>query len=159
MNKKTLTAKNEADMATLAKNLVGAGISKLELVTLGGMLGAGKTTLVKEILSALGCKDTVKSPTFTLVEPYEFGDYSVLHLDLYRLEDPQEIEALGYRDWFSVGNLILVEWPEKATGFLPLYDLNIMIQIQENQRQIEINAGSDAGKAVLANLKTEKTQA
>jgi len=139
-------------MPALAKKLVQAGIAKLELVTFDGMLGAGKTTFIKEILAELGCKDTVTSPTFTLVEPYQFAGYSVLHLDLYRLNEPQEIESLGYRDWFSVGNLILIEWPEKAAGFLPDYDLNIMIQIQDNKRQLEIKAGTDAGRLVLEKL-------
>lgn len=150
--KKILTTESATDMTVLAKKLVNAGIATLELVTLDGMLGAGKTTLVREILRALGCKDTVKSPTFTLVEPYQFDGHSILHLDLYRMEAPREIESLGYRDWFSVGNLILIEWPEKAAGFLPDYDLNIMIQIQDDNRQLEIKAGTDAGSLVLEKL-------
>lgn len=143
---------SESDMAVLAKDLVDAGIASLELVTLDGMLGAGKTTLVKEILAALGCTDTVTSPTFTLVEPYNFDHHSVYHLDLYRLEDPEEIESLGYRDWFSGGNLIFVEWPEKAAGFLPEYDLNVMIKIIDSKRELEIKAGSDAGRILLDKL-------
>lgn len=154
MMKKSFIAKKEADMAVLAKNLVSAGVAKLELLTLDGMLGAGKTTLVREILAALGCKDTIKSPTFTLVEPYQFAGHSILHLDLYRLEKPQEIESLGYRDWFSGGNLILLEWPEKAAGFLPDCDLNVMIQIRNDNRQLEIEAGTDAGRLVLEKLQT-----
>lgn len=139
-------------MARLAEKLVQSGMDKLELVTFNGMLGAGKTTMIKEILAAMGCTDTVKSPTFTLVEPYQFADHSVLHLDLYRLESPQEIESLGYRDWFSAGNLILLEWPEKAPGFLPKSDLNVMIQIEGDTRQLEITAGTTAGEQVLERL-------
>ncbi|MFV1992773.1 MAG: tRNA (adenosine(37)-N6)-threonylcarbamoyltransferase complex ATPase subunit type 1 TsaE [Acidiferrobacterales bacterium] len=151
---KTLYAKNEAEMADLAKKLVNAGLAKLGLVTLGGMLGAGKTTLVKEILRALGYQGLVKSPTFTLAEPYQFGQYSIMHLDLYRLEDPQEIEFLGYREWFSGNKLVLVEWPEKAHGFLPEPDLNVMIQIQENRRQILLESGTTAGNLLLEQLIT-----
>jgi len=139
-------------MADLAKKLVTAGIAKLGLVTLGGMLGAGKTTLVKEILGVLGYQGVVKSPTFTLVEPYNFGQYSIMHLDLYRLEDPQEIEFLGYRELFSGDRLVLIEWPEKAHGFLPEPDLNVMIQIQENRRHILLESYTAAGNLLLEQL-------
>jgi tRNA threonylcarbamoyladenosine biosynthesis protein TsaE len=152
---KIFISTSEADMAWLAKNLVKAGIATLELVTLDGMLGAGKTTLVKNILLVLGYKGLVKSPTFTLVEPYQFGEHSILHLDLYRMEDPREIEALGYRDWFNGNNLILLEWPEKAAGFLPDYDLNVMINTQDNKRQLVFKAGTEAGRQVLEKLELE----
>lgn len=106
---------------SLAHQLVGA-----ELVFVRGDLGAGKTTLIRGILAGLGHSSPVPSPTYTLLEPYTIDGRDVVHLDLYRLNDPGELEMLGARDFLG-GCLCLVEWPERAAGYLPAPDVDIRI--------------------------------
>ena len=102
-------AATEAFGATLAQLLGNGGI-----VTLSGQLGAGKTTLIRGFLHALGHQGAVKSPTYTLVEPYELDGRPIMHFDLYRLGDPEELEYLGFRDYLDGSTLCLIEWPEKG---------------------------------------------
>lgn len=98
------------------------------VVFLRGDLGAGKTTLVRGLLRALGHLGSVRSPTYTLIEPYEAGDQRIHHLDLYRLGDPEELEYLGLRDLLDGEGLVLVEWPERGAGMLPEPELIIEIE-------------------------------
>jgi tRNA threonylcarbamoyladenosine biosynthesis protein TsaE len=95
------------------------------LITLTGDLGAGKTTFVAGLIRALGHEGAVRSPTYTLIEPYEFSGLSIFHLDLYRLMDPSQLEDLGWRDLLQPDTVLLVEWPEKAGDMLGPADLSL----------------------------------
>tara|TARA_B100000959_G_C14691489_1_gene504887 strand:- start:89 stop:574 length:486 start_codon:yes stop_codon:yes gene_type:complete len=122
-------------------------------VYLYGGLGAGKTTLCRGILRAMGYQGAVKSPTFTLVEPYRFERGQVYHFDLYRLNDSDELEYIGIDDYFSDQNLCLVEWPEKAKDSLPAGDLDVELSIVGKSRCIDFTPNSDFGSEVLEKLK------
>lgn len=109
------------------------------VIFLHGSLGAGKTTLVRGLLQAKGHQGNTKSPTFTLVEPYQINGNKFYHFDLYRLTDPEELEYMGFRDYLGENSLSLIEWPEKGEGFLPKPDLELTLNYQGEQRNIEIN--------------------
>lgn len=125
------------------------------IVFLDGDLGAGKTTLSRGIIRGLGHVGSVKSPTFTLVEPYEIGEIRAFHFDLYRLVDPEELEYLGIRDYLEDDALCLIEWPQKGAGFLPKPDLTITISPQDSGRSLKILSQGSRGEAWCAALALE----
>ncbi|WP_085582900.1 MULTISPECIES: tRNA (adenosine(37)-N6)-threonylcarbamoyltransferase complex ATPase subunit type 1 TsaE [unclassified Pseudomonas] len=125
------------------------------LIFLVGDLGMGKTTLSRGLIRGLGHQGAVKSPTFTLVEPYEIGDIRAFHFDLYRLVDPEELEFLGIRDYFEDDALCLIEWPDKGAGFLPKPDLTITISPQDSGRSLTILSQGSRGEAWCAALALE----
>lgn len=125
------------------------------LIFLEGNLGMGKTTLSRGVIRGLGHVGAVKSPTFTLVEPYEIGDVRAFHFDLYRLVDPEELEFLGIRDYFEDDALCLIEWPDKGAGFLPKPDLTITISPQDSGRSLTILSQGSRGEAWCAALALE----
>ena len=119
------------------------------MVYLTGDLGAGKTTLVRGMLRGMGHRGAVRSPTFTLVEPYTCGPLRVNHLDLYRLGDPEELEYIGVRDYLDPGVLCLVEWPERGAGHLPPPDLSVAIAFEGSGRRLELTAETPVGLRIL----------
>ena len=137
MLQNTIFIENETAMMAfggkLADDLPEGGI-----VLLKGDLGAGKTTLVRGLLKHLGHKGNVKSPTYTLVEPYQLQSRLVYHFDLYRLGDPEELEYIGGRDYWESDALCLIEWPEQAQGYLPEADLVVEISYQNSGRNLTI---------------------
>jgi len=143
---------NEEEMLRLGARLAHI-IRPPMLVYLYGPLGAGKTTLVRGILQGLNHTGSVKSPTYTIVEPYKLADFTLYHFDLYRLNDPAELEALGFRDYLSGDSLCLLEWPERGQGWLPPADVNISIDYRSSDpstRRLKVE-GLDLSKALALN--------
>jgi tRNA threonylcarbamoyladenosine biosynthesis protein TsaE len=130
--------------AELATICAGGAVIYLE-----GDLGAGKTTLARGLLTALGHHGAVKSPTYTLVETYILPSVQVHHFDLYRLADPEELEYMGIRDYFDAASLILVEWPQRGAPLLPAPDILVDFQTVNTGREVTINSASARGAALL----------
>lgn len=147
-------AENEAAMVALGEQFGRAFARHPGALTvhLRGDLGAGKTTLTRGILRAFGHAGAVKSPTYTLVEAYEFAARTLYHFDLYRLGDPEELEYMGIRDYFSGNTLCLIEWPARGEGVLPLPDLEIDIGVEGAGRRLELCARSTALTELLSML-------
>jgi len=122
------------------------------VIYLKGELGAGKSTFVRGFLAELGYSGAVKSPTYTLIEPYEVAGLKVSHLDLYRLADPEELEYLGMRDLAAPGSTLLVEWPEQGKGFLPPADIVLELSYRDHAREATAMAQSDKGRESLSRL-------
>lgn len=146
------------EAATVA---IGAGLAdvvkKTEVqqalvVYLNGDLGAGKTTLTRGFVKGMGHIGNVKSPTYTLVEPYELAKWRIFHFDLYRLSDAEELEYMGIRDYFNHDCCCFIEWPEKGAGLLAKADLIINIAYQNEQRIITLQAESHYGEQVITAL-------
>jgi tRNA threonylcarbamoyladenosine biosynthesis protein TsaE len=116
---------------------------------LSGDLGAGKTALVRRLLQALGHTGSVKSPTYTLLEPYTVSSLNFYHFDFYRFADPEEFEFAGFRELFGPGCLCAVEWPEQAAGFLSAPDLRLALSVAEPGRQVLAQAFSERGVPCL----------
>lgn len=140
-------AATEAVGACLAAVL--QGISP-ELILLSGGLGAGKTTLVRGCLRRLGHAGTVKSPTFTLVEPYSLPPFGIYHFDLYRLAGQGALEGLGFRDYLHAGAVLLVEWPERVPELAAQADWQLELTGEGEQRSVAIKAGSASAEAALS---------
>jgi tRNA threonylcarbamoyladenosine biosynthesis protein TsaE len=136
------------DMERLGKEIIDRRGGN-HLIYLNGPLGAGKTTLVRGMLRALGHTGAVKSPTFTLVEPYVFGMLEFYHFDLYRLQDPEELEFLGVRDYLHGNGICVVEWAERAQNVLPTPDLDIIITPTGTGRMVRITAHTESGRTQL----------
>jgi tRNA threonylcarbamoyladenosine biosynthesis protein TsaE len=147
----TLEAGSEEEQEQIGVRLARA-LEEGCVVWLQGDLGTGKTTLVRGLLRGLGHRGAVKSPTYTLMEPYEVAGRDVFHLDLYRLSDPGELEYLGVRDLLGDRAVLLVEWPERGVGELPPADLSIHIDYLDRGRRLRFEACTETGSGLLARV-------
>jgi tRNA threonylcarbamoyladenosine biosynthesis protein TsaE len=139
--------------ATLAlATRLAAQIQPGMVIYLHGDLGAGKTCLVRGILNALGFAGRVKSPTYTLLEPYHAAGLDLRHFDLYRLQDENEWEFAGFRDEFNGISIFFIEWPEKARSFIPPADLEVSLNILQEGRRADISGNTSIGLACLKQL-------
>lgn len=148
----TFFLNNEDDTIAVGRQLARYIKAPLTLY-LTGDLGAGKTTLSRGLIQGLGHQGAVKSPTYTLVEPYELNGVEIYHFDLYRLNDPEELEFMGIRDYFSDKSLCIVEWPDKGEGLLPDADIHLHLSYVNSGREIHIQALSKSGEKLLAAIK------
>ena len=150
-----ITLPDEAATLALGERLASGLVWPLKLY-LQGQLGAGKTTLSRGLLQGLGHVGSVKSPTYTLVEPYTLGEHDVYHFDLYRLGDPEELEFLGLRDYLEQPALLVFEWPERGAPWLPSADLRIQLDVVDEGRRATVTAYSEAGLTVLKHVASEQ---
>lgn len=131
----------------------------LSVLYLTGEVGAGKTTFARGFLRALGVIDPVRSPTYTLVDVYPLGAVTLVHVDLYRLRSPSELESLGLREWARPGHVWLIEWPEKGEGRLPAPDLTLEFTVEAAGHDIRVSTPTALGKAWLVQLMGEEPPA
>jgi len=150
----TVRAADEMAMVDLGARLAAAREPGMVLY-LNGDLGMGKTTLSRGFIQSLGHVGAVKSPTYTLVEPYDFAALKVYHFDLYRLGDPEELEFMGIRDYFDDCSVSLIEWAQRGTGFLPPADLVIKLEREGLGRSAQLQAFSALGEGVISVLQRE----
>lgn len=148
--KKKLFLLDEQATLDLGKQLA-QGVPNEFILFLYGDLGAGKTTLVRGFMQGLGHQGAVKSPTYTLVEPYHLNQKRIYHFDLYRLMDPEELDFIGVRDYFDQ-SICLVEWPEKGKGFLPKADVHCYITVKDAGRSVELESLTARGKMLLEKM-------
>ncbi len=146
-----LEAEDEAAMVDCGGRLA-AALGPGMVVHLEGDLGMGKTTLSRGILRGFGHPGAVKSPTYTLVEPYSLEDLDLYHFDLYRLGDPEELEFMGIRDYFTGQAICLIEWPERGLGVLPPADIVINIERKGAGRLLQLAGHSAQGDETLARM-------
>lgn len=145
-----------------ATETVGAGLARAfvagggsAVLHLRGDLGAGKTTCARSLLRSLGVDGAIRSPTYTLVETYELDELVCVHVDLYRLEGPADVEELGLRDFLDGYSLLLVEWPEKGGTALPTADVLLTLSYREAARLARVEARSSRGARWAGNLERD----
>lgn len=125
------------------------------LMTFSGDIGTGKTTIIRTLLKTLGVKAAIKSPTFSLVESYSIGGMQIHHFDLYRIQHEDELDYLGFRDYFSNQNVCIIEWAEHAGKVLPKVDIRFNLSIKGAGRSLQMSVGSEAGEKMLTCLAGE----
>ncbi|GAB2180542.1 tRNA (adenosine(37)-N6)-threonylcarbamoyltransferase complex ATPase subunit type 1 TsaE [Denitratisoma sp. agr-D3] len=154
-----LTVDLPDETATLA---LGAALAQAlrhgDVVTLEGDLGAGKTTLVRGLLQALGYRGRVKSPTYSLVEPHAVSGLNLYHFDFYRLNQPEEYLEAGLDEYFAGQGICLVEWPDKAGPYLPPADLGVVLVVHGEGRRARLVAGNERGATCLSVLQAALTK-
>jgi tRNA threonylcarbamoyladenosine biosynthesis protein TsaE len=148
-----LTLEGESETIALGA-IIASALHGGELIYLQGELGAGKTTFVRGLLNALGHSGNVKSPTYTLVEPYSIAGKDIYHFDLYRINDPEELEAMGIRDYCDGKAICLFEWPEQGADVLPEADITLLLSHISSGREVEIKPHSATGENILQHIKS-----
>lgn len=138
-------------MLSLA-NSWGKELAQGAIVYLEGTLGAGKTTFSRGLLHGIGHVGAVKSPTYTLVEPYDVNGNKIYHFDLYRLGHPEELEYLGIRDYLSDDALWLVEWPQRGEGYIPLADITLSLEVKGIGRDLIVNSHTVRGEKLMRRI-------
>ncbi len=147
---RTLVWASEDHTRAFAERLAAQPAIANAFIELHGDLGAGKTTLVRHLLRAMGVQERIKSPTYTVVEPHEAGGVSIWHFDFYRFNDPREWEDAGFRDIFSSPGLKIAEWPEKAGKLLPRADLVVRIETRPDEsRHVALEAHTPTGQELI----------
>ncbi|MFK7864860.1 MAG: tRNA (adenosine(37)-N6)-threonylcarbamoyltransferase complex ATPase subunit type 1 TsaE [Pseudohongiellaceae bacterium] len=141
---------DEEQTLSFGSRLAGAILASEEgaIIYLRGDLGAGKTTLARGLVQGFGHDGSVKSPTYTLVEPYELGKVNVYHFDLYRLSDPEEVDFLGVEEYFADANVCLFEWPQKGAGKIPQPDLSLQLSDSGTGRVVECQTHTVKGSKI-----------
>jgi tRNA threonylcarbamoyladenosine biosynthesis protein TsaE len=144
---------DESATLAFAQRLAGCPALRNAFIALHGDLGAGKTTLVRHLLHALGVQGRIKSPTYAVVEPYELEGLALWHFDFYRFADPQEWEEAGFRDIFASPGLKLAEWPEKVASMLPVADADIrIVTLNDGTRQVGITGNTSVGALLVQSV-------
>lgn len=160
----TFDNKLEVDLPSLVAtqllaSKIANGLLPGSIIFLHGDLGAGKTTLVRALLLALGHTGPVKSPTYTLVESYQLNALKIEHFDLYRLSDPSELEYIGIRDYITNSAVCIFEWPRKGEGHIPTADLEITLEFTKVGRKALIVANTALGKNIIENINLDNVNA
>jgi tRNA threonylcarbamoyladenosine biosynthesis protein TsaE len=158
MNNTSQTYSLVNETATLALGAALAQVCHAGVIFLVGNLGAGKTTFSRGFIQGLGYVGRVKSPTYTLVEPYEVANKHIFHFDLYRLHDPQELEFIGINDYFSAETICLIEWPEHGRGYLPQPDVSCSLDTEGEGRRVKLEAHTVRGNIILDNFLSEQPE-
>ncbi|RUR12542.1 tRNA (adenosine(37)-N6)-threonylcarbamoyltransferase complex ATPase subunit type 1 TsaE [Legionella sp. km772] len=153
-DKVTLFLDDEQASEQWAKRLATQLKAPLTL-SFSGEIGAGKTTIIRAMLRALGIQCAIKSPTFSIVESYTCADFVVHHFDLYRIHHEEELEYIGFRDFFMEQNICCIEWAEHAGQLLPAVDVRFKLMVKESGRELEITAFSAMGRTMLEGLTGE----
>lgn len=129
------------------------GIKQGQVVFLCGALGSGKTTWVRGVLRGLGCTGPVKSPTYTLLEPYYLHNFNVYHFDWYRVNDASELEFLALRDYLDGSGVCVIEWPERGLELLPQPDCRIKFSFENNSRRLTVACNTELGESLCASMR------
>lgn len=148
-----VTWRSEDDTAAFARQLAAQPLLADAFITLNGDLGAGKTTLVRHLLRALGVDGRIKSPTYAVVEPHEAPGLAIWHFDFYRFSDPREWEDAGFRDIFASPGLKLAEWPQNAAALIPTADIAMDIEVLDDTgRRATLQAHTARGRSLLQGM-------